>query len=170
MTNVVLLNADYSFLMLVDWKRAAKLLAKGKVEIVKASERVVGTVKGVKDFIVPQVLKLIKLIRRIYKNRVPFSKRNVFVRDNFTCQYCGSRTELTIDHVIPVSKGGKSDFENCTTSCRPCNNIKNDRSLHEARMYLKRVPYTPTIMEFMIIKAKNLGIDELLEEIMNNGN
>jgi alanyl-tRNA synthetase len=80
------------------------------VEVLKKSAFIVHGAEKIKDFIVPHVLRLVKLIRAIYKSRVPFSKKNVFIRDNFTCQYCGSHEVLTIDHVMPVSRGGKTDF------------------------------------------------------------
>ncbi len=54
----------------------------------------------------------------IYKNKVPYSKKNVLTRDNNQCVYCGSKHDLSVDHVIPSSRGGKSSFENCVASCR----------------------------------------------------
>ncbi|MFC1789313.1 HNH endonuclease, partial [Thermodesulfobacteriota bacterium] len=84
MDQCVLLNADYTFLNMVDWKRAMCLIAKGKVQVLRQSERIIRTAEGfaVK---VPIVMKLIKLIRKLYLSRVPFSKKNVLVRDGFKC-------------------------------------------------------------------------------------
>ena len=103
----------------------------------------------------------------IYKNKVPYSKRNIFVRDGYKCMYCGTREKikLTIDHVIPQSRGGKSTFDNCVASCRPCNNKKGHRTPNEAKMYLLRQPYTPTIYEFIRLKMKQYKIDEFLKEL-----
>ncbi|CAB1081048.1 HNH endonuclease family protein [Olavius algarvensis Delta 1 endosymbiont] len=165
MTHCVLLNADYTFLNLVNWKRAVCLMAKGKVEVVKDSRRTVRNCSGVK-FKVPAVMRLIKLIRTIYRTRVTFTKRNVLVRDRFKCAYCGAtREKLSIDHIVPKSRGGKMTFENCVAACRPCNLKKGGRTPNEAKMYLKTRPYQPTISEFLRLKFENLGIHDLLQEL-----
>lgn len=166
MERVILLNSDYSFLNVINWKRAIRLMVKGKVEIVKASERVISNAERTVEITVPKVLRLMALVKSVYKNRVPFSKKNVFVRDDFTCAYCG-RTDrrLTIDHIIPKSKGGTSSFENCVASCKPCNNKKNNRTPRGANMSLLCRPHTPTIMEFFIIKMKRLGVYKTLKEL-----
>ena len=165
MSQCVLLNADYTFLNVVNWKRAMCLIVKGKVQVLKHSERIVRTAEGI-IIKVPAVMKLIKLIRTLYINRVPFSKKNVLVRDGFKCAYCGAeRQRLTIDHIIPKSKGGKADFENCVSSCKPCNNKKGDRTPREAQMYLKVKAYQPTISEFLRLKVKKLGINDVLRDM-----
>ena len=165
MTHCVLLNADYTFLNLVNWKRAVCLMAKGKVEIVKESSRIIRSCSGVK-LKVPAVMRLIKLIRTIYRSRVTFTKRNVLIRDRFKCAYCGARREkLSIDHIIPKSRGGKMTFDNCVAACRPCNLKKGGRTPNEARMYLKARPYQPTISEFLRLKFENLGIHDILREL-----
>ena len=164
MTQCILLNADYTFLNMVDWKRAMCLMVKGKVQVLKQSERVIRSGEGL-AIKVPAVMKLIKLIRTLYVNRVPFSKKNVIVRDGFKCAYCGNdRERLTIDHIIPKSRGGTTDFENCVSSCKPCNNKKGNKMPSEARMYLKTKAYQPTISEFLILKVKKLGINHILKE------
>ncbi len=164
MTQCVLLNADYTFLNIVNWKRAMCLMAKGKVQVLKHSERMIGNVEGI-VMRVPAVMKLIKLIRTLYRNRVPFSKKNVFIRDGFKCAYCGSDKEkLTIDHIIPKSRGGETNFENCVSSCRACNNNKGRKTPREANMYPKVKAYQPTISEFLRLKVKKLGINDLLED------
>ena len=100
MGQCVLLNADYSFLNVVNWKRAMCLMVKGKVQVLKHSEKIVRTAEGI-IIKVPAVMKLINLIRTLYINRVPFSKKNILVRDGFKCAYCGAeRQRLTIDHII----------------------------------------------------------------------
>lgn len=165
MAHCVLLNADYTFLNMVNWKRAMCLMAKGKVQVLKHSEKIVRTAEGM-IVKVPAVMRLMKLIRTLYVNRVPFSKKNVLVRDSFTCAYCGmDKGKLTIDHIIPKSRGGKTDFENCVASCKPCNNNKGDRTPREAKMYLKVKPYQPTISEFLRMKVKKLGVNDILREL-----
>lgn len=164
MRQCVLLNADYTFLNMVNWKRAMCLISKGKVQILKHSEKIVRTAEGIAVKI-PAVMRLIKLIRTLYINRVPFSKKNVLVRDGFSCGYCGNRhVKLTIDHIVPKSRGGDTTFENCVSSCRSCNNQKGGRTPSEARMYLKVKAYQPTIAEFLRLKVKKLGINEVLKD------
>ena len=165
MNHCILLNADYSFLNVVNWRRAMCLIAKGKVQVVKQSERIIRTAEGF-AIKVPAVMRLIKLIRTLFVNRVPFSKKNVLVRDSFKCAYCGAeREKLTIDHIIPKSKGGIADFENCVASCKPCNNKKGDRTPREANMFLKVKVYQPTISEFLRLKVKKLGINDVLRDL-----
>lgn len=165
MSHCVLLNADYSFLNVIEWKRAMCMVAKGKVQVLQYSDRIIRCAEGA-VFKLPAVLKLIKLIRIVYRNRVPFSKRNVFIRDGFRCAYCGGeRVKLTIDHIIPKSRGGGTTFENCVASCRPCNTRKGGRTPSEAKMYLKVKTYQPTISEFLRMKAIKLGINHLLREM-----
>jgi 5-methylcytosine-specific restriction endonuclease McrA len=165
MTHCVLLNADYTFLNLVNWKRAICLMAKGKVEVVKDSQRTIRNASG-KVLKVPAVMRLIKLIRTIYRTSVTFTKRNILIRDRFKCAYCGARREkLSIDHIIPKSRGGKMTFENCVAACKPCNLKKGGRTPNEARMYLKIRPYQPTISEFLRLKFENLGLHDVLREL-----
>ena len=166
MERCIILNGDYTFLNVVDWKRAICLIVKGKVEVLKYSKRVLKNCDGSVVMNLPIVMRLIKLIRTIYRSRVPFSKKNVFIRDNKTCVYCGTKsTRLTIDHVLPASKGGKTDFDNCVAACKPCNNKKGRRTPREAKMFLIRQPFTPTISEFLRLKMKQLKLDEFLKEL-----
>ena len=160
----ILLNADYSFLNTVNWKKAILLLSKGRVEVLKFSKRVIRSAEGV-VMKVPSVLRLVKLIRILYKTKVPFSKKNVMTRDGYECLFCGSKANLTIDHVIPKTNGGKSTFENCVTACYSCNNAKGGRSPREAGMTLKRQPYAPTISEFLRIKVRHSGIEDVLNDL-----
>ncbi len=165
MSHCVLLNADYTFLNLLSWKKAVCMTVKGKVQVLKYSDRVVHTVDG--DAVrIPAVLKLIKLIRTLYRSRVTFSKRNVLVRDRFRCAYCGKKSaRLTIDHIIPRSRGGRTNFENCVACCRACNIRKGSRTPREAFMFPKTKAYQPTISEFLALKLKTLGLHATLQEI-----
>ena len=143
MDQCVLLNADYTFLNMVDWKRAMCLIAKDKVQVLRQSERIIRTAEGIVVKL-PIVMKLIKLIRKLYLNRVPFSKKNVLVRVGFKCAYCGNGSRrLTIDHIRPVSRGGETDWMNCVLACHRCNGGKADRTPKEANMKLLRPPYQP---------------------------
>ena len=165
MSQCVLLNADYSFLNIVDWKRALCLVVKNKVQVLSYSERVVNGAEG-SVLRVPAVMKLVKLIRALYRARVPFSKRNILTRDNYRCVYCGKpEKKLTIDHIIPRSRGGKSTFENCVACCRRCNTRKGCRTPSEVGMFMKRRPYQPTIAEFLRIKLNRLGLENFWDQI-----
>jgi len=165
MSQCILLNADYSFMNLVDWKRALRLVVKNKVMVLSYSERSVTGAEGL-VMRVPAVMKLVKLIRSVYRSRVPFSKRNVLIRDGFTCCYCGvAGSAMTMDHIVPRSRGGESSFENCVACCRSCNILKGNRTPHEAKMYLNNRPTQPTISEFLRLRLKRLGIHELWEQL-----
>jgi len=136
---VIILNSDYTYLNMVSWQKAFKIMVKGKATVVKYSDSVIKVAENL-TMKIPAVMKLMKIVRVIYKNRVPFSKRNVMVRDGFRCAYCGIEgVRFTIDHVKPKSKGGKSTFENCVTSCKPCNLRKGSKSCSEVKMYPKQI-------------------------------
>ena len=165
MSQCILLNADYSFMNVVDWRRALRLLVKNKVTVLRYSERWIKGAEGL-AMRIPAVMKLIKLIRSVYRSRVPFSKRNILVRDGFACAYCGERNgKMTIDHIIPRCRGGASTFENCVACCRPCNTKKGSRTPNEARMYLRRQPHQPTISEFLRLRLQRLGIHDFWEQL-----
>lgn len=160
----VVLNGDYTFLCLIDWKKAMNLVFAEKVSVLKYSDKMIRSVGGA--FRLPAVLVLMKVVRSVYKNKVPFNRRNLLIRDRFACAYCGaSGRKLTIDHVIPKSKGGKSDFDNCVVCCQDCNNKKASGTPREAGMYLAKRPYQPTISEFVRLRLKQSGVYDLLVEI-----
>jgi 5-methylcytosine-specific restriction endonuclease McrA len=165
-TTCIILNADYTFLNIVNWKKAIILLVKGKTEVLKYSEKIVKNYDGDHHITIPIVMKLIKIVRVIYRNKVPFNKNNVITRDRNICQYCGRKSKkLTIDHVIPVSRGGKSCFENCVAACPQCNAKKGNRLPSESGMFLIKLPSHPTISEFIRIKMETLGLSEMLKEL-----
>ncbi len=165
MEHCLLLNADYSFLNLVGWKRAMCLVAKNKVQVLQYADREIRCVEGMVRK-VPAVMRLIKLIRAVYRSRVPFSKRNILVRDGFRCGYCRTSSgHLTVDHIVPKSRGGPSSFENCVASCRACNARKGSLTPREAGMRLHARPYQPTISEFLRMRLARLGVDDLFREI-----
>lgn len=167
MSQVILLNADYTFLNIVNWKRAIKLEVLGKVEVLEHGSKLVRNAERTYKKYVPKIMKLIKFVETIYRNKVPFSKRNVMVRDNYRCVYCGRKPEkVTIDHVVPRSKGGKSSFLNCVSSCKPCNDKKADRTLEESGMNLIKQPYAPSVMEFIQNRVRKLGIEKKIKDFL----
>jgi len=158
---VIVLNASYEFLGLVSWQRAMTMLFSGKVEVIKESERIVRTVS--RTFRIPAVIRLIKFIRQIYRREVPFSRRNILIRDGYTCQYCGREHqsgELTVDHIVPKVQEGANHWTNVVACCRSCNMKKGGRTPRQAGMHLVRQPFKPTIMEFINLYLKRrFGVD-----------
>ena len=160
----VVLNGDFTYLCTVSWKRAINLVLAEKVKVLKYSDKVVKCVEDV--FKVPAVVALIRIVRMVYRNKVPFSKKNVLVRDQYKCAYCGDQSRrLTVDHVIPRSKDGKTEFDNCVACCKTCNHKKRARTPREAGMFLRKRPFQPTIFEFMRLKLKSSGVYEYLVEL-----
>lgn len=156
-TQIVLLDASYNFLNLVTIKKAIRLMVKNKVEVIKSSDKQLRV-----GFLLPKVIRLIKQINVNMKKHIPFSKQNIFIRDEYKCQYCGASLtskNATVDHIHPQAKGGKNSYVNCVCSCRTCNQWKADKHLHETSMQLIKHPWTPSFMDFMYLKAKAMGVD-----------
>lgn len=161
--SVILLNMDYQYINRISERKAIRLIAKGKVTVEKYSDKVIRTVK--EEIVMPLVLRLVYLVRQIYRKSVSWSKKNVMLRDSYKCVYCGSTKELNIDHIMPKSRGGKNTFENTVASCQGCNNYKGNRTPSEAKMYFTRkgfVPYQPTVMEFIKKHLDALGVHDVL--------
>ncbi len=161
----VVLNADYTYLNTVNWKRGLKLVLLEKAEALKEADRTVCNVDRTYVFKIPLVLKLIHMVKTVYRNKIPYSRRNVFIRDQYMCQYCGTKDKLSIDHIVPSSKGGKTKFTNCVASCVKCNVNKGNRTPEEAHMHLKKVPHEPTVMEFLTHKMRDTGAYQFLKDI-----
>jgi 5-methylcytosine-specific restriction endonuclease McrA len=145
MEQTLVLNASYEPLRIVSWQKAITLLFKDKVEVLAVHDR---EVRGVSIRIrLPSVLRLLQHVRvKRAAAMLPFSRSNVYARDNYRCQYCGdpfAASELTFDHVVPVARGGRKDWDNIVTCCIPCNRRKGDRLPDEAGMGLVRTPRRP---------------------------
>lgn len=138
---VLVLNANFEPLNVCSTRRALGLLLGGKAEMMADGR---GYVHSVRLTIpVPSVIRLGTMIRRP-RPRVRLCKREVFRRDDHTCQYCGSRLgRMTIDHVVPRHKGGEHTWRNLVTACSACNLRKGGRTLHDARLTLLRLPTEP---------------------------
>jgi 5-methylcytosine-specific restriction endonuclease McrA len=150
MTHVLLLNATYEPLRVISWQRAIRLLTLGKVEVLEETDREIRSVSFV--IRLPSVVRLLRMIRA-RRQPLKFSRQNIYLRDNFRCQYCGVRVssqELNLDHVIPRSKGGTSVWENVVCSCHRCNRMKGGRTPAEAGIKLIRPPFRPQWTPFMI--------------------
>jgi 5-methylcytosine-specific restriction endonuclease McrA len=96
----------------------------------------------------PAVIKLRNYVNIPYKG-VVLTRQNVFKRDGFECQYCGTKKDLTLDHVIPKAKGGKSTWINLITACKKCNTQKGDYSPEEIGFSLRNSPYKPNYILFL---------------------
>ena len=123
-------------------KRAIVLVQYGIAEVLENSDDVVRSPSTVMP--IPSVIRLRRYVRRPRAHPVPFNRRNVLRRDFYTCQYCGARHELTIDHVTPRSKGGRHVWENVVAACRDCNQRKGNRSPEEAGLHLRTSPRAPS--------------------------
>ena len=143
----LLLNASYEPLRIVDWKRAVTLVLLNKVEVLEEYPREVRSVSIVLK--VPSILRLTKFIRRAPRARVQFSRSSVFARDAHICQYDGRSyplADLTIDHVVPRTAGGRSTWDNVVTCCTDCNRRKGGRTPEQAGLTLIRPPSRPVGM------------------------
>lgn len=139
---VLVLNASYEPLHVTSVKRAITLLQYGVAEVLENSADVVRSPSTVLP--VPSVIRLRRYIRRPRIHPIPFNRRNVLRRDAYTCQYCGDKADLTLDHVQPRSKGGRHSWDNVVVACRPCNQRKGDRTPEEAAMPLRLRPRAPS--------------------------
>jgi len=125
MEKVLVLNSDYTPLNVTNVFRGFNLVNKGKAEIVKSSDKPICA--GIKEFIRPLIIRLLNYITH-HTKKLKINRHRIYRRDNYQCIYCGSKKELTLDHVIPKSKGGTNDWENLVTSCSTCNIKKADRT------------------------------------------
>ena len=139
---VLVLNQNYEPLNVCCVRRAFVLIDRGKAEIIENGRGYLHSPSYL--FEIPSVIRLIYLIRRP-RPRGRFTRRDVFLRDRFTCQYCGKPTkDLTLDHVLPRHRGGAHDWENVVAACKACNHRKAGRTPQEARMSLIRQPFRPS--------------------------
>jgi len=169
MQETLILNHDFRPLQTISWKKAICLVIKDKAEVLKYSTRTVRTPNT--EYKIPIIIRLIKIVRQIYKNTVPITKKNVIIRDNYTCQYCRKKepgNRITVDHIIPSSRGGKNSWENMVACCMECNIYKNDKLPKEKNMKLIKQPKQPTISEFLMIKLKIDGYDKTINEFLQN--
>ena len=141
----LVLNADYrplSYypLSLWNWQDSIKSVFLDRVSIVSYYDRSIRSPSF--SMKLPSVVALKSFIRP--QTSPNFTRFNVFLRDKFSCQYCGSNNELTFDHLLPKSKGGKTDWDNVVTACSDCNVKKGGRLLKYSCMNLNKWPYQPT--------------------------
>ena len=138
---VLVLNQNYEPLNVCNVPRAFRLVFGSKAEVVEYDHQTLHTPRAL--FQAPSVIRLQHQVRRP-RPRVKLSRREIFVRDNHTCQYCGRvGNDLTLDHVLPRHRGGGHSWENLVAACRICNHRKGGRTPEEARIRLLRQPFEP---------------------------
>jgi 5-methylcytosine-specific restriction endonuclease McrA len=152
---VLVLNATYEPINVCSVRRAVVLLLKDKAEVV---ERGAWELHSERSSITrPIVIRLVSYVhvpRDMHRRKI--TRRAVFARDGWACQYCGSRSNLTVDHVVPRSKGGSSSWENIVASCAPCNRRKGDRLPRQAGMHPRRTPRAPHAEIFIQVASPTI--------------
>ena len=159
MPKTLLLNASYETLAFIPLRKLIKLFVKDKIEVVANWDQE-SLAWGHGQMKYPAIVRMKYYVRRkMMKTR--FNRRGIFRRDMFACQYCGkilTPSKLTIDHVKPVSRGGKSTWENCVTCCLPCNAKKGNRTPEQANMVLRSIPDAPRMTldnEYILTRPKH---------------
>jgi 5-methylcytosine-specific restriction endonuclease McrA len=138
---VLVLNQNYEPLNVCNVRRAFVLVDRGKAEIIENGRGYLHSPSSL--FEIPSVIRLIYLIRRP-RPQGRLTRRELFLRDRFACQYCGKQSkEITLDHVVPRHRGGSHDWENVVAACKSCNHRKAGRTPAEAHMRLERQPFRP---------------------------
>ena len=152
---MLVLNATYEPINVCTVRRAVVLLLKMKAEVVEQTDRELHSANT--TLTRPAVIRLVtyvKVPRDTHRRKI--TRRAVFARDGWTCQYCGCRTQLTVDHVIPRCKGGESTWENIVASCAPCNRRKGDRTPAQAGMHPHHAPRTPHAEIFIRVSSPTI--------------
>ena len=147
MDKVLVLNSDYTPLNVTTIRRGFILVVKGKAEILREDTQKIVTSVG--EFVRPLIIRLLNYVRYV-SAPLKLSRKRLYKRDDNQCVYCGSRKTLTIDHVMPKSRGGKNSWMNLVTCCTPCNIKKGNRTPEEANMKMNNKPYQPNIFSAVV--------------------
>jgi CRISPR/Cas system Type II protein with McrA/HNH and RuvC-like nuclease domain len=142
MERVLVLNSDYTPLNVTTMIRGFNLVSKGKAEILKAGDNPI--LAGDKKFDRPLIIRLLTYVKYRVKN-LKVNRTRIYKRDGHKCAYCGSPRNLTIDHVMPKSRGGTNRWTNLITCCGSCNRKKGDKTPEEVGMTLNTKPYEPSL-------------------------
>jgi 5-methylcytosine-specific restriction endonuclease McrA len=161
MTAVLFLDAQWRPLRVEPWQRAMADFFLGKVEIVEYSKD--RTIQGTtRAYPMPSVVRILRTFKRD-RIRIKFSRINIYARDRFTCQYDGRRyatEDLTFDHVLPRSRGGRTTWENIVTCCIECNSSKANRTPEEAQMKLLSRPRKPAYLPAVMVRDTGMKIPD----------
>ena len=152
---VLVLNATFEPINVCSVRRAAVLLLKDKAEMLEhAAWELRSEHTAIPRPVVIRLVTFVKVPRDTHRRKI--TRRAVFARDGWACQYCGSRSNLTVDHVIPRSKGGPSSWENIVASCAPCNRRKGDNLPDRANMHPRRQPTAPSPHVFIHVASPTI--------------
>jgi len=156
---VLVLDVSMKAIDIISWQRAFCLEIFEKVDCLEYYDDALAY-SAYAAYLIPAVIKVRYYHKKNKKDgnaRVSLNRRNIMIRDNFMCQYCGSDNNLTLDHVHPASKGGPRSWENLATACSPCNTRKGDKMLKSIpSMKLKSVPREPSLMQ--LSRYNKLGV------------
>lgn len=153
LSKVLVLNATYEPLNVVSVQRAIILLLKDKAELIEATKARLRAEQI--SFPVPSVIRLVTYVRLPHNMALPLTRRTVLARDNYQCQYCGcypGKGELSIDHILPRSRGGQNTWENVVAACKRCNQRKGNRTPEEANMPLISKPTRPRYVAVVMLR------------------
>ena len=138
---VLVLNQNYEPLNVCNLPRAFRLVFGERAEVLEYDHQMIRTPRA--EYRAPAVIRLQHQIRRP-RPRVKLTRREIFARDAYTCQYCGRQSnDLTLDHVVPRHRGGSHSWDNLVTACKSCNHRKGGKLLEDARLRLARRPFEP---------------------------
>jgi 5-methylcytosine-specific restriction endonuclease McrA len=140
MARALVLNASFEPLSVVPVRRAIVLVLRERADVVESNGKVWHSERL--SFASPSVIRLRHYVKVPYARRVPLNRKTVFMRDQYTCQYCHNTAE-NLDHVVPKSQGGLHTWENVVASCRRCNTKKGGRTPQQAGLSLRRRPSAP---------------------------
>lgn len=153
MSRALVLNVTDEPLSVVSGHRAAILVYDGKADVVESNGEVIRSERLTLD--VPTVVRLRYFVRIRYEHTCAISRRGVFARDNYVCQYCGDKAD-SIDHIRPRSRGGNHTWENVVAACSRCNSRKKDRMPAEIGFKLHRRPQAPSRMSWVLSLAADV--------------
>lgn len=154
----LVLDISYRPVNVVCWKRAICLEFMEKADVLEYYDQTVNSPSG--SFNIPAVLRVPHLLQVVKRKRVrnTLSRKNIFHRDDFMCQYCYATNNLTVDHVLPISRGGKWEWENLVTACAKCNSKKGQKTVEEANMNLMKVPKAPKEFDILAIPLTSAAV------------
>jgi 5-methylcytosine-specific restriction endonuclease McrA len=152
---VLVLNATYEPINVCTVRRAVVLLLKEKAEMIERADwQLHSATTTIARPVVIRLVSYVRIPRDAHRRKI--TRRAVFARDDWTCQYCGSRSNLTVDHVVPRSKGGASSWDNIVASCAPCNRRKGNALPPQAGMHLNRKPGAPSPHVFIHVASPTI--------------
>ncbi len=162
----LVLDQSYRPLAIVHWTRAITLYFQGKAEIVSEYD---GFIRSTSLVIkMPSVVRLLRMFRR-HKKPCKFSRVNIYGRDGYKCQYCGEKKlmhDLTYDHVIPRTLGGKTTWTNIVSACEDCNSRKGGRTPEQAKMKLIKKPIQPVDLPAIVVELSRESVPDAWRDFM----